>query len=151
MKLFALNYISDVSAGSFGVGLRAAPFPQRSFHLLTSSSRPRAYPPGKLPLRCLCGAESALTYEPPSAPTKRRHQNHLASSPQNSRTLQSAPRAGVQADLDFQIHIFQKLILMHRDSDMLQKRVQIQVQLMFYLLVEVVHKLQLLNSPSILL
>lgn len=56
--------ISDVSAGKVYVGPCAAPFP--SFRLQTSSCSS-----GKLQHRCCCGAGTAPTFEPPSAPTQR--------------------------------------------------------------------------------
>lgn len=90
LKLLSWIDISDVSSGSFAVGACAAPFPQRFFHLPTSSSLPRAYPAGML-LRCCCEADSALTYGPPSAPTKWRHRGHSGSGPPPSRSLQRAP------------------------------------------------------------
>lgn len=123
VKLLSCSDISGASAESLGVGVCAATFPQRFFHLLTSSSLVRACRSGKLLLRCRCGADSALTYEPPSAPTKRRHQNHLASSPQTSRHLQSAPWFRVRLELVFPVEIkyIQKRILKHRDPAMLRK------------------------------
>lgn len=73
-RLLPYNDISDVSAGKVGDGVCAAPSLWRFLRLPTSSSRPRVSSPDK-PLHCRCGAGTALTSEPPSAPTKRRHHN----------------------------------------------------------------------------
>ncbi len=71
--LLPQNDISDVSAGKVDAGVCAAPSPWRLDRLQTSSSRLRASSADNPPLHCRCEADTALTYEPPSAPTKRRH------------------------------------------------------------------------------
>lgn len=72
-RLRSKNLISDVSAGKVYGGVCAALLssPCRWARLQTSSSHPRASSPDKPSLRCRCGADTALTSWPPSAPTKR--------------------------------------------------------------------------------
>lgn len=72
-RLLSKNLISDVSAGKVYGGVCTAPLssPCRWARLQTSSSHPRASSPDKPTLHCRCGADTALTSWPPSAPTKR--------------------------------------------------------------------------------
>lgn len=71
--------ISDVSAGKVDVWVCASAFLWRLFHLLTSSSHPRNYSSGKQLLHCCCVADTDLTFEPPSEATKRRSHDHYVS------------------------------------------------------------------------
>lgn len=69
------NNISDVSSGNVDDGVCAAPSPWKSVHLQTSSSPHRASSPVKKLLHCCFGADTALTSELPSAPTRWKHHN----------------------------------------------------------------------------